>query len=143
MKKKTRRRRADAQKARQLLSASGGSQFTATSVGSRVPRDRFQTPMAVAPATAPQLRGSSATFKERSVSGASDKSELKRPSQILADLQQAQTAAQNVNFAADSAINALTKTLQAVEARLKAAQAHLEAQSKQQRNAWSESPPGA
>ena len=116
MKKKTRRRRADAQKARQLLSASGGSQFTATSVGSRVPRDRFQTPMA---------------------------SELKRPSQILADLQQAQNAAQNVNFAADSAINALTKTLQAVEARLKAAQAHLEAQSKQQRNAWSESPPGA
>ena len=64
-------------------------------------------------------------------------------SSALADLQQAQSAAQNVNFAADSAINALTKTLQAVEARLKAAQAHLEAQSKQQRNAWSESPPGA
>ena len=64
-------------------------------------------------------------------------------SSALANLQQAQSAAQNVNFAADSAINALTQTLQAVEARLKAAQSVLDRQSKQQRSFQSESPPGA
>lgn len=64
-------------------------------------------------------------------------------SAALATLQQAQSAAQNVNFAADSAITALTKTLQSVEARLKAAQAHLKSQSKRQNYAWAESPAGA
>ena len=125
MKKKTRRRRADAQKARKLLSASGGSQFTATKA----------------------RRKNAANYSVFQAQGSYDAARLggsrSAQSSALADLQQAQSAAQNVNFAADSAINALTKTLQAVEARLKAAQAHLEAQSKQQRNAWSESPPGA
>lgn len=60
----------------------------------------------------------------------------------LANLQAAQNAAQNVNFAADQAITALTTTLKNVEARLKAAQTFLESQSKQQRNAWSEAPAG-
>jgi len=58
-------------------------------------------------------------------------------------LQSAQNAAQNVNFAADKAITALTETLKNVEARLKAAQSYLESQSKQQRNAWSEAPSGS
>ena len=57
-------------------------------------------------------------------------------------LKQAQDAAQNVNVAADSAINALTDTLRSVEARLKAAQNFLERNSKQQQNAWSETPAG-
>lgn len=58
------------------------------------------------------------------------------------NLKAAQDEAQNVNHAADSAINALTATLKSVEARLKAAQNYLESQSKRQRNAWSESPAG-
>ncbi len=57
-------------------------------------------------------------------------------------LQTAQGAAQNVNAAADSAINALTKTLQAVEQRLKAAQNYLESQSKSSSAAWAEAPGG-
>lgn len=60
----------------------------------------------------------------------------------FANLQAAQDAAQNVNHAADTAINALTATLKNVEARLKAAQNFLESQSKQQRNAWNEAPAG-
>lgn len=60
----------------------------------------------------------------------------------LGNLQSAQRAAQDVNFAADQAITALTTTLKNVEARLKAAQNFLESQSKQQRNAWSEAPAG-
>lgn len=60
----------------------------------------------------------------------------------LANLQAAQAEAQNVDFAADKAINALTETLKSVETRLKAAQSYLENQTKQQRNAWSEAPAG-
>lgn len=60
----------------------------------------------------------------------------------FSNLQAAQDAAQNVNHAADTAINALTATLKKVEARLKAAQNFLESQSKQQRNAWNEAPAG-
>ncbi len=50
------------------------------------PLEQIQTPMADAPAAAPQLRGSSALFNERSVSEASDESELNQPSKILADI---------------------------------------------------------
>ena len=57
-------------------------------------------------------------------------------------LQEAKSAALNVNHAADMAINALTETLKSVEARLKAAQSELQKQSKQDRYAWSESPAG-
>lgn len=61
----------------------------------------------------------------------------------LGSLQAAQGAAQDVNHAADRAIGALTETLRSVEARLKAAQGFLESQSKQQRNAWAETPAGS
>lgn len=61
----------------------------------------------------------------------------------LGSLQAAQGAAQDVNHAADRAIAALTETLRSVEARLKAAQGFLESQSKQQRNAWAETPAGS
>lgn len=63
-------------------------------------------------------------------------------SSALQNLQAAQTAAQNVNHEADSAINALTETLKNVEARLKAAQSAIQNASKQQNYAWSESPSG-
>ena len=58
-------------------------------------------------------------------------------------LQSAQNAAQDVNHAADSAINALTETLKNIEERLRAAQNYLKKQSGQQGYAWSESPAGA
>lgn len=57
-------------------------------------------------------------------------------------LQEAQNAAQNVNHAADMAINALTVTLKSIETRLKAAQSEIQKQSKQNRYAWSEAPSG-
>ena len=60
----------------------------------------------------------------------------------FAGLQSAQNAAQDVNHAADTAINALTETLKSIEARLKAAQNYLKTQSKQQNYAWSEAPSG-
>lgn len=63
-------------------------------------------------------------------------------SSALQNIQAAQTAAQNVNHEADSAINALTETLKNVEARLKAAQSAIQNASKQQNYAWSESPSG-
>lgn len=62
--------------------------------------------------------------------------------EAFSGLQSAQNAAQNVNHAADMAINALTETLKSVEARLKAAQSELQKQSKQERYAWSEAPSG-
>ena len=60
----------------------------------------------------------------------------------LESLQKAEGAAKDVDFAADRAINALTKTLEDVSKRLQAAQAHLEKQSSQSHYAWSESPAG-
>ena len=60
----------------------------------------------------------------------------------LKNLQAAQKEAQNVDFAADQAIVALTETLKKVETRLKAAQHYLENQTKQQQNAWREAPAG-
>jgi len=57
-------------------------------------------------------------------------------------LQAAQNAAQDVNHAADTAINALTETLKSIEARLKAAQNYMKTQSKQQNYAWIEAPSG-
>ena len=60
----------------------------------------------------------------------------------FSNLQSAQDAAQNVNHAADMAINALTETLRSVETRLKAAQNEIQKQSKQERYAWSEAPSG-
>ncbi|MBR2939391.1 MAG: hypothetical protein IKC15_05990 [Kiritimatiellae bacterium] len=58
-------------------------------------------------------------------------------------LQSAQNAAQDVNHATDTAINAMTATLKSIESRLKAAQNFLEKQSGQERYAWSEAPAGA
>ena len=60
----------------------------------------------------------------------------------FSNLQSAQDAAQNVNHAADMAINALTETLKSIETRLKAAQSEIQKQSKQDRYAWSEAPSG-
>lgn len=57
-------------------------------------------------------------------------------------LQDAKKSAQNVNFAADSAINSLKKTLDSIETRLKAASSYLESKFKQQRNFMSEAPAG-
>jgi len=57
-------------------------------------------------------------------------------------LQAATVAAQNVDHAADTAINALVEALNGVEQRLKAASSYLEKTGKQQRAAWEEAPAG-
>lgn len=60
-----------------------------------------------------------------------------------ANLQSAQTAANEVNASADAAINALTKTLEDVKKRFEAAAEHIRKQSSRTEYAWQESPPGA
>lgn len=117
---------ADAEKARALLS---------------VQKQNLQAQIA-----AQQQKKDAAAFQVYNAQGTMDAARLggNRGTQqsAFANLQAAQDAAQNVNHAADTAINALTATLKNVEARLKAAQNFLESQSKQQRNAWSEAPAG-
>lgn len=92
------------------------------------------------------LRKRAAGYAVYEAQGAYDAARLggsrREQKDAFANLQAAQLAAENVNHAADTAINALTKSLNGVEARLKAAQSYLERQSKQQRNAWSEAPAG-
>ena len=117
---------ADAEKARALLS---------------VQKQNLQAQIA-----AQQQKKDAAAFQVYNAQGTMDAARLGGNRGIqqsaFANLQAAQDAAQNVNHAADTAINALTATLKNVEARLKAAQNFLESQSKQQRNAWNEAPAG-
>ena len=55
---------------------------------------------------------------------------------LVADLQSATSAANDVNFAADKAISALTETLKRVEAQLKAASDHIKRSSSATQYAW-------
>ena len=55
---------------------------------------------------------------------------------LTAELQAAQSAANDINFAADKAINALTETLKRVEAQLKAASDHIKKSSSATQYAW-------
>ena len=55
---------------------------------------------------------------------------------LVADLQSATSAANDVNFAADKAISALTETLKRVEAQLKAASDHIKRSSSVTQYAW-------
>ena len=55
---------------------------------------------------------------------------------LTAELQAAQSAANDINFAADKAISALTETLKRVEAQLKAASDHIKRSSSATQYAW-------
>ena len=55
---------------------------------------------------------------------------------LTAELQAAQSAANDINFAADKAINALTETLKRVEAQLKAASDYIKKSSSATQYAW-------
>ena len=93
---------------------------------------------------AEQAKKDAASLSVYNAQGNFDTARLSGGNQLSAyqNLQAAQGAAQNVNAAADSAINALTKTLQSVEQRLKAAQSYLENQSKSASSAWADAPAG-